>query len=684
MRFFRRSLIALGVAATLPTIIFAAVGTFILLRAESRRVEAETLGRAQMVTTLVDAQLRGDAAALNVLASSVYFETRDWAEFYPRVRRIRDSKPHWVTISLFHAQSGRQIFDLQRPFGAAGLPQLHPAVLQGLKERDRPLVGDVRVESEPVVFIHAPVARDGVLEYILSAGVRPQVFQDLIAAQGHEGAVAALVDRNGVFIARSLDAERRVGQSATQYVREAIARDRQGFYRGRTYEGLRNYTAYYVSPWSGWSVHIAIASTLIDAPISWSLVVAVGAGMGAALLAGVLVVLVLRDMSERRLAEETLRQSQKMEAIGQLTGGIAHDFNNLLTAVIGNLDLIHTRANGNERLQRLAANALEAARRGAKLSSQLLAFSRNQRLQLAPVSLPQLLNGMGDLLTQSVGPSIELRTRIDADADTVLCDANQLELALLNLAVNARDAMPNGGVLEIESRPAAYRDVRHLTKRAYVEIAVKDCGGGMTENTRARAMEPFFTTKPVGQGTGLGLSQVYGIVRESGGLVFIDSAPNEGTTVRMILPAAAPSPALTLDDPEPSPTVPSPSSNMATTILVVDDDAQVRRFVTESLRTQGYVVTDAPSADMGLSRLRGERFDLLLADFAMPGMNGAELVREAKKVQPDLSVLMISGYADSAALDGVLGDTRLLRKPFAVAELTNAVAQALARRRSAS
>src|SRR5690606_420923 len=173
----------------------------------------------------------------------------------------------------------------------------------------------------------------------------------------------------------------------------------------------------YVSPWSGWSAHFAVRSGLIEAPMSWAFIVAGGAALGAAALGGILIVLVLRDMAERRRAEDTLRQSQKMEAIGQLTGGIAHDFNNLLTAIIGNLDLIRTRSAGNERLQRLASNALEAARRGAKLSSQLLAFSRHQRLQVAPVSLTQLLRGMSDLLTQSVGPSVTLTTRIDPEAD---------------------------------------------------------------------------------------------------------------------------------------------------------------------------------------------------------------------------------------------------------------------------
>ena len=225
-------------------------------------------------------------------------------------------------------------------------------------------------------------------------------------------------------------------------MRNAIRGSDRGFYPGTTYEGLKNYTAFYTSPWSGWSAHLAVASSMIDTPTAWSFVAAALAALGALLLGGTLILLVLRDMAERRRAEETLRQSQKMEAVGQLTGGIAHDFNNLLTAIIGNLDMIRTRVQDNERLRRLADNALEASRRGAKLSSQLLAFSRSQRMSVGPVDLQQLFNGINGLLTQSVGPTVDVRLALDPEARIVMSDANQLELALLNLAVNGagRDA----------------------------------------------------------------------------------------------------------------------------------------------------------------------------------------------------------------------------------------------------
>jgi signal transduction histidine kinase len=679
MRFFRRSLIALGIAASLPTVVLIAAGTYIFLREESRQLERETLGRAQMLTALADARLQGDAATLTVLAGSSLVETRNWPEFYRRLQRLRQNTPHWAKLVFYDATTREAIFDLQQPFGIKALPPLDADVRTELRERLLPVVGRMRTDSEPLAFIYVPVVQDSQLAFVIAAGVRPTLFQELIASQASDVAVAALVDQDGHVVARSVDPEKWLGRPA-EFASGAVSHEKQGFYRGRTFEGLSSISAFYVSPWSGWSAHVAIASARIDAPLSWSLIVAGGAAIGGILLGGVLALLVLRDMAERRRTEEALRQSQKMEAIGQLTGGIAHDFNNLLTAIIGNVDLIRTRSVGNDRIQRLASNALEAARRGAKLSSQLLAFSRNQRMEVEPVSLTQLLGGMSDLLTQSVGPSISLTTHVDPDADSVLSDVNQLELALLNLAVNARDAMPRGGKLEIDVRPASHGDIRGLPKRPYVAISVTDTGTGMPEHIRARAMEPFFTTKPVGQGTGLGLSQVYGVVRESGGVMHIDSTPDQGTTVRLILPAAPPVAVPQDARGETAPTIPSPSANVATRILLVDDDPQVRRFIAESLRTLGFLVTDVASGEAALAALRQNAFDLLLADFAMPGMNGAELVREARRVRADLRVLIVSGYANSAELENVLGDARILRKPFAVAELSSAVAQALARK----
>ena len=365
--------------------------------------------------TLADTQLQRHLAALEVLSSSVYFETKDWGEFYWRVQRLLTANPLWESIVLIDMQRQVEIFDLRRPLSEpVPVAATHEPNLQRMLSAGGKLIGDIESHEHPIVWLYVPVRIDGKLAYVISAGLKARVFQDLLMAYA-SGTTAAIVDADGDFVARTVDYAERVGTPATQFVRDAIVRGHGGLYAGTTYEGLKNYTAF----------HSVAARRLVGAPRSgvggdrhadaWSFVAA-HRGTRRPDLGGFLVVLVLRDMSERRRAEETLRQSQKMEAIGQLTGGIAHDFNNLLTAIIGNLDMIRTRITGNERLQRMADNALEAARKGAKLSSQLLAFSRSQRMDVRPVDLTQLLNGMSGLLSQSVGTSVHVDVRIDDDA----------------------------------------------------------------------------------------------------------------------------------------------------------------------------------------------------------------------------------------------------------------------------
>jgi signal transduction histidine kinase len=679
MRFFRRSLVALGVAATLPTLLFAGIGVSYLLRSERQQVESAVLMRCATIMNLGDALVRGNLSALQVFSTSVYFDTGDWREFHRRLRQMLSGSPQLSTLRLFDVQSGEEIFDLREPFGAPRPMSLPERLdLDAMRRSGEPVIGNILVDREPVMYLYQPVRTQGELRYVLAAAMRAQAFQDLLTTQMRPGATAAIVDRNGNFVARTRNYAQRVATPVTPYVRDAIRGGKQGFYRGTTYEGLQNYTAFDTSAWSGLSVHIAIASTLIDRPVSWSFAAVGVAGLGCIGLGAILVLLVLRDMAERRRAEEALRQSQKMEAVGQLTGGIAHDFNNLLTAVIGNLDMIRSRTGDNARLRQLADNALEAAQRGAKLTSQLLAFSRSQRMKLETVDLQRLLGGMSTLLQQSAGASVIVRVDVADEARFVTSDQNQLELALLNLAVNARDAMPRGGVLTISTHVAGGALLQDLPQKPYVEVRVADTGEGMTEAVRSRAVEPFFTTKQVGQGTGLGLSQVYGVTRESGGLLHIDSLVGAGTIVRLLLPASAPIAAAATTAIEPGTSSPPPAAaGVRHSILIVDDDRQVRRFMALSLRDRGYDVIDADSGALALEHLGTRRFDLLLVDFAMPGMNGAQVAQAARAMQRDLKVLLVSGYADSAAVESALGASQLLRKPFDAGELEAAVAKAL-------
>jgi PAS domain S-box-containing protein len=381
-----------------------------------------------------------------------------------------------------------------------------------------------------------------------------------------------------------------------------------------------------------------------------------------------------RNVTRQVVAEDALRQNQKMEAVGQLTGGIAHDFNNLLNAVMGAFDLIRRKPDNLERVKKYAQAGLEAAERGAKLTGQLLAFSRAQRIEMKPVHVADLVNEMRDLLASTLGPMVQLRFDL-AEADgPVLSDTTQLEMAVLNMAINARDAMPEGGELTIRSRQYKAGGDGELEAGEYVELSVSDTGMGMDPDVVARAFDPFFTTKGVGKGTGLGLSQVYGIARQTGGTARIESKPGSGTTIRVYLPvtdiesvAVEPTQASTSDQGEPS-----------ATILVVDDDPDVRQLLAASLDALGYRVSEAYDGLSGLAVLQGHRPDLIVLDFAMPGMNGAEVATAARQIYPDLPIVFASGYSDTAAIEAAVGqDAVLLRKPFRIEELQTVVAAVL-------
>jgi PAS domain S-box-containing protein len=382
------------------------------------------------------------------------------------------------------------------------------------------------------------------------------------------------------------------------------------------------------------------------------------------------------DVTQRKQAEEALRQGQKMEAVGQLTGGVAHDFNNLLTAVLGNLELLGHRVD-DPGSRKLVEGAMRAAERGAKLTQQLLAFARKQRLEPKPADLNRLIAGMVDMLLSTIGATVRIETVLGEGLWPAMLDANQIELVLLNLAINARDAMPKGGVLTITAenlRVGARQRPADLLPGDYVVLSVADTGTGMSEEVKARAFEPFFTTKAVGKGSGLGLSQVYGIARQLGGGVDIESRPGAGSTVRVYLPRARQA----APEPGAEPAANLVAAQPAARILVVDDDSYVRDFVASCLDSFGYDVVAAPDALAALDVIAsGAPVDLLLVDFAMPEINGIELVRRAKQQRPWLNVLFMTGYAHTAALDQEMAGIAVMRKPFKLNELAAAVRAAL-------
>ena len=381
------------------------------------------------------------------------------------------------------------------------------------------------------------------------------------------------------------------------------------------------------------------------------------------------------EVGERLKAEEALRQAQKMEAVGQLTGGIAHDFNNLLTPIVGGLELIASKVE-DPRLKRMAESALEASRRGAKLTSQLLAFSRIQRISLEPVAVNDVIANMKSLLRHSIGTAIRIETDLDPGTGFGMCDANQLENAVLNLAINARDAMPEGGTLTIATARSTLEEEADHPAGEFVRVAVSDTGEGMSEDVRARATEPFYSTKPVGKGTGLGLAQVYAIARQAGGTLRIESEIGRGTSVEILIPATgAPAEEKGAAAGERS----ARASGAVAKILVVDDDPEVRAFLSDSLASLGHGVCVAGSGEEALAILAECAPDLALIDYAMPGMHGADVARAARKLLPDLPIVFVTGYAETGQLEAALGPgAPVLRKPFSVDQLADAVEENLA------
>jgi PAS domain S-box-containing protein len=393
---------------------------------------------------------------------------------------------------------------------------------------------------------------------------------------------------------------------------------------------------------------------------------------------------ITRDISERRTAQialdqarDALMQSQKMEAVGQLTGGIAHDFNNLLMAVLSSLELVRKRLPQDPKVLALIDNAVHGAERGAALTQRMLAFARRQDLKLGAVDVPVLVRGMTDLLQRSLGPSIQIETRFPLALSAVRADANQFELALLNLALNARDAMPDGGPLVFAAREedVATANAMGLAAGRYVCLSTIDSGMGMDEATLAHAAEPFFTTKGVGKGTGLGLSMVHGLAEQSGGCLVLDSRPHEGTTAEIWLPVAG-------DIDAEQPRIPAPAGRDAQrepqlVILAVDDDELVLSNTVAMLEELGHRPLGATSATQALAILRAApHVDLVMTDQAMPGMTGVELATTIKAEWPDMPVVIATGFAE---LSGTAG-TRFnkLAKPFKLDDLARVVVESTA------
>ena len=557
-----------------------------------------------------------------------------------------------------------------------------------------------RHNQEPVfTFARRRLGPDGKFAGVVSIGISPEYFADFHQTLiGHDGDVVRLVREDGQLItgypslpepAPKLASENALFTAIQAHPAGGIYRDDATF-DGRSrifaFNKVLRYPAYVVVGQPVASI-VALWEREMLGQLSYALPATAGLffltlfALRRTRRAQEAMVQAQQEIQRREAAEAALRQAQKLEAIGQLTGGVAHDFNNLLTAVLGNLELVEMRLT-DERLRGMVQTASRAAMRGAALTQQLLAFSRKQHLVPIPVDLNATVETLTEMLGRTLGGTVEVGTDLAPALWPALIDPTQIELAILNLVINARDAMPDGGTVVIETRNLAAADAARRPELApgdYVVVAVHDTGEGMSEEVKAHAFEPFYTTKQVGKGSGLGLSQVYGLAHQSGGTVAIDSTLGVGTIIEIILPRAvsfrvASEPNLVADIFE---------RNQGT-ILVVDDQDDVRAVALAQLAALGYRTLEAATAEAAIAIVRGgAEIDLLLADYAMPGLNGAELLRASRLLRPGLPAVLITGYAEPRDLVEGLEEVSLVRKPYRIHELAARVESMLRQRQSA-
>jgi signal transduction histidine kinase len=515
-RHVQRAALLAAVLLALTVLAFLALQAGRSSTAQMAAVEAEAMGAGSQIVALADARVAADLEAMHVLAALI--TGADDAFIRDALDRTVAALASWRAVGIFDRATGEVRHSAPRSSGLLVDPA-GPLPASGMAE-------GVRKDGFrcPCVRIILPIADNSDLAIFVH--VNPDVYQRSLMDVLPEGTVGALVDREGEFLARSLDYENRVGTPGTSYVRDAVAVGGQGFYLGKTYEGLANYTAYSTSALTGWSGHVAVNRVSIDQPRAMSAAATFGGAAVALLLAGGLLAYLVGDIARRAENERRMMELQKAEAIGEFTSSVVHDFRNLLAIMQSAVHLIR-QTTRDETVLSIAAQAEKAAERGAKLVNQLLSFARRDGADVETVDLRRLVDGIEELLRTTLGNGVDLGVSIDDNARSVRANPDQLELALINLASNARHAMSGRGSLQIDAVHAG----------AFVEVRISDTGPGVPEEVRQRVFEPFFTTRPVGAGTGLGLAQVAGAANHAGGSVEVTDAPSGGAAFLLRLPS---------------------------------------------------------------------------------------------------------------------------------------------------
>ena len=619
--------------------------------------------------------MRAQTELVRTLAQSPLLDDPvNQAAFAELARRVRRDQPAWMAIVLSD-RDGNRLVDVPEPVtgspGGKVVDQVsHARAVQNRQAVIGPVLRGPR--NRPAFAIRVPAARDGIVHHVVSAVVEPTAMHDLLFSGAiPEAWMGGVVDGEGRVVARRSGPLSTVGELASASAREARAGAPSGIYEGVGLEGQSIITAYRVLPGSNWSVHIAIPRALYLAPVRHSLWLMAGAAALTLMLVSAFLWLLGREIRLDRREEAALADAQRLEALGRMTGGVAHDFNNLLMIMQGSAEALKRRRGDADSTARLTDAILSAAERGQAITRQLLAFARRGTHE--PVSF-DLRSRMADLVTLLKGSTrgdIQIGVLVPEETWPVHADPNALEVALINLAVNARDAMPAGGKLTVTGRNVTLhggRDEGTGLAGDFVAIAVHDTGIGIPDEHLGRVFEPFFTTKATGKGTGLGLSQVYGFARQSGGAVTVASTLSQGSTFTLFLPRGvhveAHAPAReTSDEPDDGGRV-----------LLVEDNREVAQITVGMLGAAGYAVVwaNGPAAALDLIE-RGEAFDIVLSDIVMEGgLSGLDLADRLRERRPNLPILLMTGYSEALATGSSRG-LRVLSKPFREAELAAAL-----------
>ena len=653
-----RPLILLALAAILPLTVLAAGLGVSGLRQEQQAMQADAEARVDLASVLVQQTLDRQVAVLASIAESRVFDgppdVASLSEFLGRVSKLQ---PSWRTLTV--SDPGGAIL-AAAPAGP-GYPKtvVETESLQRAVRTGRPAVGRITRRDDGVLAfaVRTPVIRNDKVAYVLSARMEPDGLRRLfLSSPLPPGWRAGLIDASGRVVVGVNARQEALGGFATADTLQMRQRSQSGFGQTRNLEGGVMVSAFKVLPEYGWSVHAGIPLDAYRAPIVRSLWLLGGASILSLLLMGLFLFLLFRELGLRQREGAALEEARRMEALGRMTGGVAHDFNNLLMIVQGSAEMLKRRRAEPERVMAFADAILAAAHRGQGLTRQLLVFARRNAHEPVDFRLQDRAAELDELIGRAVGEKVAATLNIPPELWPLRADPDALEIALINLAVNARDAMSDGGLLSVTAANVSLRPERGVASGLdgdFVSITVKDTGPGVAPEHIGHIFEPFYTTKSAGRGTGLGLSQVYGFARQSGGGVTVASRPGDGAAFTLYLPRAEHEPA-----PADLPAGPPPVEPGR--LLLVEDDPEVAHAVEAMLVGGGYAVTRVADGAAALAHAEGAAFDVVLADLLADG-SGLSLAMTLRRDRPDLAVLLMTGRAP---LEGEVWSEVMLIKPF--------------------